>query len=38
MGFEILKQMDWSTPDEIVYPTGGGVALIGIWKTYQELV
>lgn len=38
MGFEIFEALDWSTPDEIVYPTGGGVGLIGIWKAYQELV
>lgn len=38
MGFEIFEQLDWSTPDEIVYPTGGGVGLIGIWKAYQDLV
>lgn len=37
MGFEIFEALDWSSPDEIVYPTGGGVGLIGIWKAYQEL-
>jgi threonine synthase len=37
MGFEIYEALDWDTPDEIVYPTGGGVGLIGIWKAYNEL-
>lgn len=36
MGFEIYEQFDWGAPDEIFYPTGGGVGLIGIWKAYQE--
>lgn len=38
MGYEIFEELGWSTPDEIVYPTGGGVGLIGIWKAYQEAV
>jgi threonine synthase len=38
MSFEIFEQLDGSTPDKIVYPTGGGVGLFGIWKVYQELV
>ncbi|MEA5386850.1 threonine synthase [Haloarculaceae archaeon H-GB11] len=37
MGFEIFEQLDWSTPDHVVYPTGGGVGLVGIWKAYEEL-
>jgi threonine synthase len=37
MGYEIFEAFDWSVPDHIVYPTGGGVGLIGIWKAYQEL-
>lgn len=37
MGYEIFEALGWSTPDEIMYPTGGGVGLIGIWKAYQEL-
>lgn len=37
MGYEIFEAFDWSSPDHIVYPTGGGVGLIGIWKAYQEL-
>ena len=37
MGHEIFADLGWETPDEIVYPTGGGVGLIGIWKAYLEL-
>src|SRR6266540_4034238 len=37
MGFELAEQMDWSLPDVIVYPTGGGVGLIGMWKAFDEL-
>ncbi|ANE45311.1 threonine synthase [Paenibacillus swuensis] len=38
MGLEIAEQMDWKLPDVILYPTGGGVGLIGIYKALQELV
>jgi threonine synthase len=37
MGLEIVEQLDWQVPDVIVYPTGGGVGLIGIYKALQEL-
>ncbi|MFB6311550.1 MAG: threonine synthase [Salinirussus sp.] len=37
MGYEIFEALEWATPTEIIYPTGGGVGLIGIWKAYQEL-
>ncbi|MFP9061663.1 threonine synthase [Natrialbaceae archaeon A-chndr2] len=37
MGFEVFEDLEWTTPDEIIYPTGGGVGLIGIWKAYKEL-
>jgi threonine synthase len=37
MGLEILEQMDWEIPDVILYPTGGGVGLIGIYKALKEL-
>ncbi len=37
MGFEIAEQYEWRLPDVIVYPTGGGVGLIGMWKAWQEL-
>jgi threonine synthase len=37
LGFEIAEQCDWQPPDVILYPTGGGVGLIGLWKAFQEL-
>ncbi|MBD3180364.1 MAG: threonine synthase [Candidatus Latescibacteria bacterium] len=37
MGFEIAEQMGWELPDVIIYPTGGGTGLIGIWKAFLEL-
>ena len=37
MGFELADQLGWRLPDVIVYPTGGGVGLIGMWKGFQEL-
>lgn len=37
MGLELADQMDWSLPDVIFYPTGGGTGLIGMWKAFQEL-
>jgi threonine synthase len=37
MGFEIAEQFDWSIPDVIVYPTGGGAGVIGIYKALSEL-
>lgn len=37
MGFEIAEQFDNKLPDVIVYPTGGGTGLIGIWKAFEEL-
>ena len=36
MGLEILEQLAWRVPDVIIYPTGGGVGLIGIYKALQE--
>jgi len=38
MGLEIAEQLDWKLPDVILYPTGGGVGLIGIYKALRELV
>ncbi len=38
IGFEIAEQMNWILPDVIIYPTGGGTGLIGIWKAFQELM
>jgi threonine synthase len=37
MGFEIAEFFDWELPDAIVYPTGGGTGLVGIWKAFTEL-
>jgi len=37
MGLELAEQLDWETPDVLVYPTGGGTGLVGIWKAYEEL-
>lgn len=37
MGYEIAEQLSWSIPDVILYPTGGGTGLIGIWKAFQEM-
>jgi threonine synthase len=37
LGFEIAEQYDWELPDVIVYPTGGGTGLIGMWKAFEEL-
>ncbi len=38
MGYEIAEQLDWNLPDVILYPTGGGTGLIGIWKAFQEML
>jgi threonine synthase len=37
MGFEIAEQFGWELPDLIIYPTGGGTGLIGIWNAFREL-
>jgi threonine synthase len=38
MGYEIAEQLGWQLPDVIVYPTGGGTGLIGIWKAFGEMI
>lgn len=38
MGLELAEQFDWDLPDVILYPTGGGTGLIGMWKAFQELM
>lgn len=38
MGYEIAEQWNWELPDVIVYPTGGGTGLIGIWKAFKEMI
>ena len=37
LGLELAEQFGWSLPDAIVYPTGGGTGLIGMWKAFAEL-
>jgi threonine synthase len=37
MAYELAEQMDWRWPDWIVYPTGGGTGLVGMWKAFDEL-
>ena len=37
MGYEIAEQLNWTLPDVLLYPAGGGTGLIGIWKAFQEL-
>jgi threonine synthase len=37
MGLELAEQLGWETPDLLMYPTGGGTGLVGIWKAYDEL-
>ncbi|WP_114476336.1 threonine synthase [Euzebya rosea] len=37
MGLELVEQLGWTMPDVIVYPTGGGTGLIGMWKAFDEL-
>jgi threonine synthase len=37
MGFELAEQLHWRLPDVVVYPTGGGTGLIGMWKAFEEL-
>ena len=37
MGYELAEQFGWTLPDWIVYPTGGGTGLIGMWKAFAEM-
>lgn len=37
MGYELAEQLDWTLPDVIVYPTGGGTGLVGMWKAFDEM-
>ena len=37
LGYELAEQFDWKLPDVIIYPTGGGTGLIGMWKAFREL-
>jgi threonine synthase len=38
MGFELAEQFNWNLPEVILYPTGGGTGLLGMWKAFAELV
>jgi threonine synthase len=38
MGYEIAEQLGWDLPDVILYPTGGGTGLIGMWKAFHEMI
>ena len=37
MGYELAEEFDWELPDAILYPTGGGSGLIGMWKAFEEM-
>ena len=38
LGLELAEQLGWTLPEAIVYPTGGGTGLIGMWKAFNELI
>jgi threonine synthase len=37
MAYELAEQMEWEWPDWIVYPTGGGTGMVGMWKAFEEI-
>ena len=37
LGYELAEQLNWKLPDVIIYPTGGGTGLIGMWKAFDEM-
>jgi threonine synthase len=37
MGYELAEQLDWTLPDWIIYPTGGGTGMVGMWKAFAEM-
>ena len=37
MGFELAEQFGWELPDAVLYPTGGGTGIVGMWKAFEEL-
>ena len=37
MGYELAEAFDWSLPEAIIYPTGGGTGLVGMWKAFSEM-
>ena len=37
LGYELAEQLDWTLPDVVLYPTGGGTGLVGMWKAFDEM-
>lgn len=37
MGYELAEQLEWTLPDVIIYPTGGGTGMVGMWKAFDEM-
>jgi threonine synthase len=37
MGYELAEQLNWELPDWIIYPTGGGTGMVGMWKAFDEM-
>ena len=37
LGYEVAEQLNWTLPDAIIYPTGGGTGLVGMWKAFDEM-
>ena len=37
LGYEVAEQLDWELPDIVLYPTGGGTGLVGMWKAFEEM-
>lgn len=37
LGYELAEQLDWTLPDVVIYPTGGGTGLVGMWKAFGEM-
>ena len=37
MAYEVVEQLNWQVPDVIIYPTGGGTGIVGMWKAFTEM-
>ena len=37
MGYELAEQLEWELPDWVIYPTGGGTGMVGMWKAFDEM-
>jgi threonine synthase len=37
LGYELAEQLNWTLPDVVIYPTGGGTGLVGMWKAFDEM-